>query len=188
MPKLYISDCHFRHANVLKFDNRPWDNIMEMERDMIQRWNEKVDRSDDVYILGDFCWGTAKDWRMILPQLKGHKHLIKGNHDLKQIPGDIRFASVSEYKEVGDSGYRVCMSHYPMLCYRHDNNPRAIMLYGHVHQTKEAELIDLAVKTFKDNAGDYTYQGRLYNAFCGLYDWAPATLEEIIALHQKKEN
>ena len=152
--KLYIADCHFRHPNVLKFDNRPWDNVEDMEHDMIALWNAKVNKADDVYIIGDFCWGTAGAWREILPQLKGNKHLIRGNHDLDQIPQGIKFASVSDYKEVKDGGYRVCMCHYPMIAYKHDNNPNTIMLYGHVHQTREERMVKAAVEAAKE-AGTY---------------------------------
>ena len=51
----YISDLHFGHANVIEFDKRPFANVEEMDRIMIERWNERVSDMDDVYISGDFA-------------------------------------------------------------------------------------------------------------------------------------
>lgn len=38
----YISDLHFGHANILKFDNRPFRNTEEMETALIENWNSTV--------------------------------------------------------------------------------------------------------------------------------------------------
>ena len=44
-------------------------------------WNETVGDNDVVYILGDFSWYKEEKTAFILGCLKGHKVLIKGNHD-----------------------------------------------------------------------------------------------------------
>ena len=51
----YISDLHFGHANILKFDNRPFRNTEEMETSLIENWNNTVLAGDTTYILGDFA-------------------------------------------------------------------------------------------------------------------------------------
>ena len=38
----YTADTHFCHANVMRYDNRPWDDVDVMEANMIERWNRKV--------------------------------------------------------------------------------------------------------------------------------------------------
>ena len=38
----YISDLHFGHYNVLKYDNRPFSSIEEMDKKIIENWNEVV--------------------------------------------------------------------------------------------------------------------------------------------------
>ena len=35
---LYISDLHFGHANVIKFDHRPFADRDEMDHTLIQLW------------------------------------------------------------------------------------------------------------------------------------------------------
>ena len=52
----YISDNHFGHFNIIRYDNRPFDNTNKMDEVMIDRWNEVVGDNDTVYILGDFSW------------------------------------------------------------------------------------------------------------------------------------
>lgn len=62
----YISDLHFGHKNILAFDNRPWFTVKEMDRNLIERWNNKVTAKDTVYVLGDFSWYNRKDTEDIL--------------------------------------------------------------------------------------------------------------------------
>lgn len=56
MKTLFIADLHFGHANAIRFDNRPWETVEEMDMGLIQRWNRKVRPEDHVYILGDFAF------------------------------------------------------------------------------------------------------------------------------------
>lgn len=53
---LYIGDLHFGHENVIRFDDRPFANVREMDSAMIRLWNQRVAKEDDVYILGDFAF------------------------------------------------------------------------------------------------------------------------------------
>ena len=80
----YISDLHFGHANAIKFDARPFADVEEMDRVMIERWNETVCDDDVVYIVGDFCYRSGRSAAWYLSQLKGQKHLVVGNHDCQQ--------------------------------------------------------------------------------------------------------
>jgi calcineurin-like phosphoesterase family protein len=58
MNKIYFSsDHHFSHSNVIKYCNRPYTSVQEMNEDLIQRWNNQVKPEDTVYYLGDFSLG-----------------------------------------------------------------------------------------------------------------------------------
>lgn len=185
IKKFYIADVHFGHNNILFFDKRPWHDLAHMERDMISAWNTKVREYDEVYILGDLILGNADEWRRIVPNLHGKKFLITGNHDLRQIPGDVcrMFVKVSPYYETHDGIYHIVMSHYPMIAYEHDVHSGVLMLYGHVHNTEEFKALKKAVAVYKEQCEKkmYPYQGNLFNCWCGFYDYAPATLEEILS-------
>ena len=42
----YTSDLYFGHVNVIKFDERLFDDVEQMDRVLIERWNERVQEDD----------------------------------------------------------------------------------------------------------------------------------------------
>jgi calcineurin-like phosphoesterase family protein len=182
---LYIADTHFGHGNILRFDNRPFSTVEEMELELVNRWAMAVEPKDTVYILGDFCWGKEDEWLRILSQLKGNKVLIRGNHDLKNMSIRLRnhFQDVKDYKEITDEGRHVILSHYPMLLYKGSYNPDCYMLCGHVHVTREnvflEEWTDILRQSRKQNSDSC---GNIINTGCMMpwMDYTPRTLDEII--------
>ena len=93
--KYYISDLHIGHSKVINFDSRPFFTLDEMHETIITNWNNVVDRSDDVYILGDFAWKNDIGVE-VLKQLKGRKYLILGNHDRINAELDSQFEWIKE--------------------------------------------------------------------------------------------
>lgn len=81
-----VSDTHFGHKGVCEFLNydgtkmRPWDDVQQMDEDMIQMWNDVVAPNDRVYHLGDVV--INRKALPILAKLNGKKVLVKGNHDI----------------------------------------------------------------------------------------------------------
>ena len=184
MSIYYIAAPHFGHGNIIKHDGRPFETVAEMDETLIRNWNARVTNQDEVYILGDLCWGKEKDWLELLPKLNGRKHLIRGNHDIRQYSQQVRdmFKSpITDYAEIVDAGRRVILCHYPLLSYRRDGDINTYMLYGHVHTTDEYTGIRKAIDGMRESVTHYNYRGQLYNVFCGFYNWTPATLDEIIA-------
>jgi calcineurin-like phosphoesterase family protein len=181
----YIADLHLGHANIIKFDQRPFFNIKDMEETIVSNWNSVVKRGDVTYILGDFCLGTSDEWRRLLRLLNGSKALILGNHDLKNIPANIKamFQDIKDYKEITDSGKRIIMCHYPMLFYRSAYDRNCIMLCGHVHDTRENNFLNIwkaELQRTKLNKGDNC--GSIYNVGCMLpyMNYTPRTIDEIL--------
>ena len=79
----FISDLHFGHNNIIRFDNRPFQSVEEMDETLISNWNNKINKNDTVYILGDISWYPKDKTAEILSTLKGNKYLLTGNHDNK---------------------------------------------------------------------------------------------------------
>ena len=47
MAKIFfIADTHFGEERIRKYENRPFENIAEMDRKLICRWNDKVSPED----------------------------------------------------------------------------------------------------------------------------------------------
>ena len=113
----YTSDLHFGHKNIIKYENRPFMNIEEMEYVFIRNWNNKVKSNDDhIYIIGDFAFKgsnlSVDKINNIVEKLKGKKHLIIGNHD--QFINSIHFKErlweeVVSYKEIIDKSNNIIM-------------------------------------------------------------------------------
>ena len=58
--RYYIADLHFYHrAMNEKMDQRGFSTVEEMNEYMVEQWNKKVRKNDEVVILGDFSFGTA---------------------------------------------------------------------------------------------------------------------------------
>ncbi|MBQ6333107.1 MAG: metallophosphoesterase family protein [Clostridia bacterium] len=181
----YIADLHLNHENVIRFDNRPFENVAEMNVRLLENWNKRVTEEDTVIILGDFIWAKEPEWMNYLPFFKGNKVLIRGNHDPKEFSREVRhqFLDVRDYKELTDGGKRVILSHYPMPFHRAAYGENCWMLYGHVHMTREYDLLQQFRKGIKASCTVKGYaQGNFVNVGCMLpyMGYTPRTLEEII--------
>ena len=126
----FIADTHFSEENIMRYENRPFANVTEMNDELLVRWNGVVNQDDQVYILGDF--GADGQERYILNQLNGKKYLIKGNHDVKpnQYYRDSGFEEVYDHPIIIKNFW--ILSHEPL--YMNRNMPYA-NLFGHVHDS-----------------------------------------------------
>lgn len=80
------SDTHFGHANICKFTNsngeplRPWDDVIEMEDELVRRWNSCVNPNDFIIHCGDVSMNKT-GYDRVINRLNGRKILVIGNHD-----------------------------------------------------------------------------------------------------------
>ena len=81
----FTSDTHFNHTNILRYCNRPFKTVGQMNETIITNWNNVVGPDDVIFHLGDFCLGGAEEWNKILDRLNGRIYLVLGNHDIKNI-------------------------------------------------------------------------------------------------------
>ena len=168
MARFYISDTHFGHANIIKYDKRPFKDVDEMNSEMIKRWNSVVTPGDTVYILGDFSNGNGEE--------------------TNQMPGKLLkyFQDVKDIKTIHDGDYEVVMCHYPLLFYPHAYQKNTIMLCGHVHLTRECFWLETFRDTMRVFQEKYNEAGgsaaRIINvgAMMSWMDYTPRTLEDIL--------
>lgn len=137
-----ISDTHFNHANIIKYCNRPFSSVGEMNDFLIDNWNKVVLEDDIVYHLGDFALGDKSLIPNIIDSLKGRIHFIMGNHDnwniMKSFESLFRFETVS-WEEVIKVGKKtIIMNHFPFSSLPDLNtNSPIIQLHGHIHSTSD---------------------------------------------------
>lgn len=129
-----IADPHFNHKNIIKYCDRPFSSVNEMNQVLIKNWNNTVKKEDRIFVLGDFCLSGKNKIIEIGKQLNGRKTLILGNHDS---------ASIKTYYEAGFE----MVSKYPIFLkgflLSHEPIPdcRFINIHGHIHN-KSIEEID----------------------------------------------
>lgn len=167
MNKYIISDTHFNHSNIIKYCNRPFKDVNDMNESIINNWNSIVKKEDIVYHLGDFFLGSKFELKDIVSRLNGQIYLIKGNLD--------RLTT----KSYEDSGiivlkgapiildeYKVMLSHKPLP----DSMIKAgyINVHGHIHDKRLEDIYDDSFSKFKH-----------INVSCDVIDFRPILMEDL---------
>ena len=97
----FTSDTHFAHGNIIKYCNRPFIGVSEMNRELINNWNSVVTDDDIVFHLGDFCFGSKNQWKKFREKLNGKIYLIQGNHDREDEIYCEGFESIDDIVQLG---------------------------------------------------------------------------------------
>ena len=149
--KIYvISDEHFYHSNIIKYERNEFNNIEEMHEYIIKKHNEVVGTHDIVIFLGDFSFKKS-GIKEILTKMNGHKYLLLGNHDnidLIKSYGALGLEKVFVNPIKIDNNY---LSHYPLkedeldnfnfnLLVKEFNKSDGINYHGHIHTRDKGEL------------------------------------------------
>lgn len=173
MNKTYFtSDLHFMHDRAFIYEPRGFSSIYEMNEAIIKNFNEVMDWSDDLYILGDCFLNNNEEGIKLMKRLPGMKHVIWGNHDSdarKELIEDagihiLGFAHMQKFN--GQSFY---LSHYPTLTSNLDENKnikaRTLNLFGHTHSKNKF------------------YEGRpyMYNVALDAHNCYPVEINTILA-------
>lgn len=82
----FSSDLHLDHANIIKFCDRPFIDVVEMNNKLRDWHNTFVKPEDHWYNLGDVTLrrGGGPEQQWFIEEMKrwhGHKRLLLGNHD-----------------------------------------------------------------------------------------------------------
>ena len=181
----FTSDWHFFHTNVLKFDKRPFNDVDEMHKAIINNWNEVVSEDDIVIYLGDLSFARTKDEKNVESMvwaLSGHIHYVLGNHDrLSDIKKIGKFETVDDYLEVRithmhDKGHNIiekteslfCCMHYPIYSWNKKHHG-SFHCHGHCHGNLH----------HGEDANFYTGR-RVIDVGCMLHDYKPISYLQII--------
>ncbi|WP_052735465.1 2'-5' RNA ligase family protein [Methanosarcina sp. 1.H.A.2.2] len=130
------SDFHLDHTNIIKYCRRPFLDTADMNKTLVQNWNNTINNKDTVYFLGDLAYGRGgRSTDYWLKQLNGNIFFIKGNHDESN---EIKFHDnfILEY-----------VNHKFFLTHRPENVPSkwndwAICGHNHNNNLREYPFID----------------------------------------------
>lgn len=143
----FTADTHFFHRNIIKYCNRPFDDVEAMNEALIRNWNEVVDEYDRVFVIGDFAMSaTQLQIDRLLARLKGHKTLIAGNHDGARIKRSTGWVRVLREAFLKQDDVRMHLYHYPIESWN-GMYKGAIHLHGHSHGTSNMRVgrVDVGV-------------------------------------------
>ncbi|MEM9025145.1 MAG: phosphoesterase [Bacteroidota bacterium] len=146
-----------------------------MNEAMIERWNSKVKKRDEVYHLGDVGITYKENLEAILKRLNGKIYLIQGNHEGAAVQNRKYFEWIKDYHELkvkdpdcSNGVQRIILFHYAMRVWRGDSRGNW-HLYGHSH----GNLPDLEDRLSFDVGVD-------------CHDFYPLSYDEVKAIMQKK--
>ena len=134
--------------------------------------------------------GRNEDLIELVAKLKGHKILLKGNHDdLSDYRYVKLFDEICDYKEITDGfdgkSYHLVLSHYPILFWKNQGNDW-IHLYAHVHNTYEDEYFQKCIHDmnhsdlFRHKAKGKTVVAINVGCMKDYMDYEPRTLKELL--------
>lgn len=154
----FTADNHFGHTNIIKFCDRPFESIDDMDKVLINNWNEVISKDDTVYHLGDFTLGDYTQAINYWDQLNGNIKFLSNpwHHDKRWLEGLDRETSyncfeldrvvtesfellppmvVLEIENMGASKYplAITLCHYPLAAWDRKHYG-AWHLHGHTHK------------------------------------------------------
>ncbi len=176
MSTFVISDLHFNHANILRYDNRQFACIGQHDETIIANWNSVVQPDDHVYCLGDICFEADVGVQMV-QRLNGLIHLVDGNHDSKALEDeDYRslFVWVKGYHELKYNKHLFIFCHYPLLEWNQGHRG-TIHCHGHVHGSLMRKH-------------PWYYEFRVFDLSVHLWDYTPVNLDRIIRLADSRSD
>lgn len=174
----FTADTHLGHANIIKYCNRPFRSVEEMDEAIIQNWNKVVRRNDIIFHLGDFCFGNYERLLYYLRRLNGLIYLISGDHD--QISSEHRDCFAVYYDNyakftVNGMSYDpkrtlpLTLCHYSMRTWA-KSHYGSYHLYGHSHgrlpEIRDSLSFDVGVDS---------------------HDFVPWSAEDVIEKMRKKD-
>ncbi len=159
MP-FFTSDWHFGHTNIIRYCKRPYKDTEEMERDMIAKFNSRVQPHNETYFLGDLSFhNQPPKVKEIVSELNGTIHFIAGNHDRWK---------AHQYIQIGFESYHTSLEKFGKLLIHNPGSELAIkkqvkmpIICGHVHEK-------------------WKTSGKMINVSVDVWDFYPVPMGRII--------
>ena len=166
----FTSDTHFFHENIIKYTNRPFHSVEDMNEYMIDLLNS-VPSDDFVFHLGDLAMGKAENslaWLDVRMSSVLDFRLVPGNHDrchpMHTHKNDpvwrdwyLPFSPQETEKRIIVCGHEVLLCHFPYQDverhagkydeFRPKYNPGQWLLHGHTHGEwrQKGYMIDVGI-------------------------------------------
>ena len=154
MAIFFTADTHFFHDNILRYEDRPWSSVDEMNEALVRNINGAVGADDELYVLGDFSFKAKQRevWEL-RKEIRCRKiHLIRGNHDCGW-SGTNAFKSVRDYLELNMADKKLILCHYPFLSWNGSFHDWSVHLHGHIHSCADYNAANIAAGVCRFDVG-----------------------------------
>lgn len=152
----FTSDHHFDHHNIIEYCGRPFKDVDDMNKKLIDNWNKVVKKDDVVFHLGDFSFrGRVNHFK---EKLNGHIIHIKGNHDSSK---DVKIRKIN----LSLGGKTWTLVHKP------EDSKDKYVICGHVHEKW---------KTKKENGQNFV------NVGVDQWNFKPIKIENVLKALKKR--
>lgn len=125
----FTADEHYGHKNIIKYCNRPFKSVEDMDEVLVLRHNRLVDDKDTVFHLGDFTLRSFEQAQKYIKRLNGEHIFLNGSHDYWA-----RKLTLPDIIERKFNECYVVMCHYAMRTWPRSHYG-SWQLYGHSHGT-----------------------------------------------------
>jgi calcineurin-like phosphoesterase family protein len=134
MPNVWFTaDFHLGHANIIRYCDRPFQTVSEMDDEILARLNACAVETDTVYFLGDFCRGTGREALAYRRRIRCKNiFFVEGNHDAGAKKICTEFGWWKQLAEVKVREQLIVLCHYAMRVWHHSFRG-SWHLYGHSH-------------------------------------------------------
>lgn len=126
------SDIHFGHTNIIRYCNRPFGSVAEMNAGLIENYKNVVQPNDIVIWGGDIGFMKVHILNDMIKDLPGYKILIMGNHDFHRNGIRYEYECFDEQHiclELLYNSTKLWITHYPLQFV-----PEGVFnIHGHIH-------------------------------------------------------
>ena len=164
------SDLHLGHNNIIKYCNRPFESVDDMNKKLIYNWNSMVNEEDTVLYIGDLTLGNAQRSINYLKKLNGNITFIKGNHDKITNNKKTDFI-IHNSTYIQQEGINFFVKHHT-----EEKKEGKYILQGHTHNN------DLSDYPF------YNPSKRRFNVSVELIGYTPIPFEDILYIIKNNKN
>ena len=116
-PRIFVtSDTNFFGQQFIAYAARPFEDVLDMNEHLIERWNEIVRPNDLVYHLGDFGTGPPDGLEEIHQRLEGKISILR-SHSENSLNSllELGFALVADQIQLDYLGYLCIFTHKPLV-------------------------------------------------------------------------
>ena len=136
MKYFFTADEHYGHENIIKYCNRPFKTVDEMDNEIIRRHNEVVGINDTVIHCGDFSLAKKiGNFEKYFNRLNGKHQFILGSHDYWSQLSEIKLRSdmfIADMLTIKVDEICIVCCHYAMRTWPYSHYG-SIQVYGHSH-------------------------------------------------------